>query len=110
MLVCAINTVDGVIYATGRSWAEIRDYARYRYQVTDDDVQHRPEGAPSGVSVYLVTGALSHDERRADEQTSVANAGFVAGWRDAHRAIFELWETNATPVEFVTALRKGAGL
>lgn len=106
MTVCSILFPTGPHYLQGRSWAEVRDYARYRYGVRDDDVQHRPAGAPEGAAIEHVAGALNHDERRADEARGVANAAFAAGYRDAMATVITQWETMKFPDEFFTWLRE----
>lgn len=79
MTICSIILPTTTLYAKGHNWAHVRDWARARYHVSDDHVQHRPDGAPAGVEVLSVEGTLSHDERRAEEMRSVRERA----WRDA---------------------------
>jgi hypothetical protein len=74
VITCAVTTSTGTVYARGVSWAVVRDWARARWGVRDDDVQHRPDGAPEGVEVTHVAGPMGHDERRVDEARGVRRA------------------------------------
>ncbi len=93
-MICALNLPDGTIaYASGSSWAVVRDYARGRWGLTNDDVQARHE-APEGVDVLDVAGPMSHDDRRADEARGVRLDARRAAFREVS-AQWMLHDANA---------------
>lgn len=99
-MICALNLPDGTIaYASGSSWAVVRDWARARYGIGNDDVQARHE-APEGVEVVEVQGPVGHDERRRLEMRGVRRATLLEA--------AALFDGKRTPREVNAEIRRRA--